>query len=99
MSSDLCKQRDTLLTLIRLGIGHPVTILPESIDWEAIRAMAAEQGLSAIVLDGIEKLPEGCRPLQMVLLQWIGETLQGYEYRYELYRSTIAEVAQRIAVI
>ena len=29
-----------------------------------------------------------------VRLEWIGEVLQGYEYRYELYRRAIAEMAQ-----
>lgn len=45
------------------------------------------------MLDGIEKLPEQYRPPKVFLLEWIGETLQGYEYRYELYCRTIAEMA------
>lgn len=27
-------------------------------------------------------------------MEWIGETLQGYEYRYELYQRAIAELAE-----
>lgn len=27
------------------------------------------------------------------MLEWIGEVLQGYEYRYELYKCVIAEMA------
>lgn len=45
------------------------------------------------MLDGIEKLPDQQRPPKVFLLEWIGETLQGYEYRYELYLRTIAELA------
>ncbi|MBQ7142344.1 MAG: hypothetical protein IJR84_04685 [Bacteroidaceae bacterium] len=63
------------------------------IDWDAMEDLAAEQGLSAIVVDGLEKLPIEQKPPKPVLLQWIGETLQGYEYRYELYCRTIAEMA------
>jgi len=56
-------------------------------------ALAERQGLSAVILDGIERLPDTQRPPKELLLQWIGETLQSYEYRYELYRRAIAELA------
>ena len=49
--------------------------------------------LSAVVVDGVDRLPLELRPPKPILLQWIGETLQGYEYRYELYLRTIAEMA------
>ena len=100
MSSDLCKQRDTLLTLIRLGIGHPVTILPESIDWEAMRAMAAEQGLSAIVLDGAQSLTdrgalnEGRAMDVKLKKQWIGSVIQNFEWKYEEYRKCLGQLAR-----
>ena len=82
------------LSLIRLGIGNAEKApIPEQIDWNQLEDIATSQGLSAILVDGIEKLPEGQRPPKPVLLQWIGETLQAYEYRYELYRRTIAEMA------
>lgn len=81
------------LQLVKLGIGHQASSLPESIDWNGIEDLATEQGLSAILIDGIEKLPESQRPPKELLLQWIGNTLQGYEYRYELYRKAIAEMA------
>lgn len=63
------------------------------IDWSAIRTLAEQQGLYAIVLDGIEKLPASVRPPQEMLLEWIGEVLQGYEYRFEQYEGTIAKLA------
>ncbi len=65
----------------------------EIVDWEAMEELAAEQGLSAVMVDGIEQVPEGVRPPKLVLLQWIGETLQGYEYRYEQYKKAISELA------
>ena len=71
--------------------------LPDSIDWPAIEALANSQGLSAVVLDGIEELRKRSSnvvlPEKKVLTQWIGEVLQGYEYRFELYRRAIAEMA------
>ena len=45
------------------------------------------------MLDGIEKLHEGQRPPKVFLLEWIGETLQGYDYRYKLYKDAIVELA------
>lgn len=39
-------------------------------------SLAAEHGLSAIVLDGIEKLPVEQKPSKELLLEWIGEVLR-----------------------
>lgn len=83
----------TFIALIRLGIGHYSDRLPDTIDWIHIQKIAAEQGLYAIVLDGIEQLSEKQRPPQKVLLEWIGEVFQGYEYRYDQYCKAISELA------
>lgn len=84
---------EAFLTLVRLGIGHKGCSLSGKVDWTAIRAHAEKQGLYAVVLDGIEQLPESQRPTQEVLLEWIGEVLQSYEYCYEQYVKTISEMA------
>lgn len=84
--------KEEFFSLIRLGINHPASISVE-IDWITIEDLAARQGLASIVIDGVEKLPNGKRPPKEVLLQWIGETLQNYEYRFELYQRAIAELA------
>lgn len=90
----MLSNKDTFLQIIRLGIGNAkVAQIPGNVDWSDLETFAAQQGLSAILVDGVEKFPEGQRPPKPVLLQWIGETLQGYEYRYELYLRTIAEMA------
>lgn len=80
------------IQLVRLGIGHRADSIIKKNDWTNINAVAERQGLSAIIVDGIEKLSEEQRPSKELLLQWIGVTLQRYEYRYELYRRTIAEM-------
>ena len=82
------------LELVRLGIGHGTGCkLLTPIDWAALEDLAARQGLSAVVVDGVGKLPENMRPPKPVLLQWIGETLHGFEYRYEQYCKAIAGLA------
>lgn len=81
------------LALARVGIGKAKAVTFSNADWCAIQTIAEQQGLYAIVLDGIEKLPEYNRPKQELLLEWIGEVLQNYEYRYDAYKKTIAEMA------
>ena len=89
--------KETFLSLIRLGIGHRSDIFPQDINWEATQSLANAQGLSAVVLDGIEEWRKQDSaisfPEKRFLTQWIGEVLQGYEYRYELYRRALAEMA------
>lgn len=67
---------EVFLQLVRLGIGQMIDSLPDNIEWEKIQVLAVQQGLSAVVLDGIEILPERLRPPKIFLLQWIGEVLQ-----------------------
>lgn len=91
--------KESFLSLIRLGIGHRADDLPQVVDWNEIQSLSDSQGLSGVVLDGIEE--ERCKrsdgrcklPGKLTLTQWIGEVLQGYEYRYELYCRAIAELA------
>lgn len=66
------------LQLIRAGIGKSAPNLEgleQPIDWVALQDLAEKQGLSAIVLDGVEKLSLEKRPQKKDLLQWIGEVL------------------------
>lgn len=85
--------QESFLNIIRFGIGHQVFNPSSEFDWTAIKSLAARQGLDAVVIDGIERLPESQRPPREKLLEWIGKVLQGYEYRFEMYRQTIAEMA------
>ena len=81
------------LSLIRLGLGDMNTITPSQINWSEVKTLAERQGLSAILVDGMEMLPEVQRPSKECLLQMIGEVMQVYELRYEKYRKAIAELA------
>ena len=87
------------LYLIRIGIGtQPMDggnsiASSGTVDWNAIESLANTHGLSAVLLDGVEKMPVSMRPPKEMLLHWIGNTLQSYESRYEKYRRTIAEMA------
>lgn len=85
--------QDTFLQLVRLGIGHFADHITGEINWNDIQALAERQGLSAIVVDGVEKLPDNMRPPKPVLLQWIGETIQGFEFRFEQYKKAIGSLA------
>lgn len=84
---------DNFLSIIRLGIGKVSPNLSMIVDWQAIKALADKQGLTGIVIDGIEMLPDTRRPPKELLSQWIGEVFQSYENRYKLYQRAIAELA------
>lgn len=82
------------MALIRTGIGNCSNTITRKQDWTAIKALADEHGLSAIVLDSIDYLPENVRPNKEFLLTWIGEILQNFEQGYVLYEKTIAQLAR-----
>ena len=81
------------MALVRQGFGHESRALSQEVDWTAIKALADTHGLSAIVLDSIEHLPESKRPPQVFLFEWIGEVLQNYEYLFDQYGKAISELA------
>lgn len=94
----LSKDYSTFLTLVRLGIGHSYYDLPKDVNWASIKTLADSQGLSAVVLDGIDKchakdadtiamLPQRMR------LEWIGEVMRNYEGRYPVYEKAIGSLA------
>lgn len=84
---------ELFLQLVRLGIGHNANLQTISVDWHEIKALAERHGLSAVVLDGIEKTSRDCKIPFDLKLQWIGEVLQEYEGRYKAYEKTIGEMA------
>lgn len=83
-----------LLVLTRLGIKHSHSVLAEKPDWKGIEALAERQGLTAIILDGMNHLPAEQKPPKEMLLNWIGLVMQGYEYRYSDYEKAIIELAK-----
>lgn len=67
------------------------------VDWVALKSLSEQQGLSAIVLDGLNKvhseggMVQDLMP-QMLRLEWIGATAQ-YEQRYAVYEKSIRDLA------
>lgn len=84
----------SFLSLVQLGLGHSIDIENQGVDWTCIQQNANKHGLSAVVLDGIEKLPDSKRPSKILLLNWIGEVLQSYEQRFEAYETAIRSLAR-----
>lgn len=86
---------ESFLQLVRLGIGTSKEAnISKDVDWARLKALADEQGLTAVLLDGIDKLPADNRPSQIYLLEWIGDVLQNYEQRYEQYKKAIGILAR-----
>lgn len=86
------EEKETLLNLIRLGIGLKPSFTNEITNWTAIKSLADEQGLSGIVLDGVEQLAEDRRPPKIMLLNWIGEVMQ-MESTYAHHRTVAIDMA------
>lgn len=89
----LTNRQKSFLQLVRLGIGTSKDAkISNDVNWVALKAIADRHGLSAVVLDGLNRLPlsslDECGMPQMMRLEWIGEVLQNYEHRYEKYNRT-----------
>ena len=85
--------RDLFLQLVRLGIGvSSDAAIPDHVDWPGMQALAEQQGLLGVALDGIDKLPLKLRPKKQDILQWIGVTLQ-YETQNAVQQKAATEMA------
>lgn len=91
--------KDTFLQLVRLGIGTSKNVkISNDIDWAEVKALADAQGLTAIVLDGLNVVHDSGLLVhgsisQMLRLQWKGEVMQNYEVRYQEYEKAISSLA------
>lgn len=86
--------QDTFFQLVRLGIQSSKNVkIPKEVDWIQVKALADEQGLSAVMMDGIGMLSDDRRPSKELLLTWIGEVLQSYDKRYKSYEKAIGLLA------
>ena len=87
---------ELFLQLVRLGIGTSKDAkISKDVDWAQLKALADAQGLSAVVLEGLNTYGTNLTdtmPLQMKL-EWIGEVLQNYEQRYVAYEKAISSLA------
>lgn len=90
--------KNTFLALVRLGIGNQATVsLPDNIDWNVIEALAKQQGLFGVVVDGVlchfdSTDDADLLPLK-TKLRWIGE-IQLEENRFRYQWNTACKMAQ-----
>ena len=91
------KNNQTLLRLVRIGSGLDSvisdTILPDFPHWQTLYPLALHQGVSAILLDAIGRMPDEMRPAKPVLLQWIGQATM-MERMYARHKERIASFAE-----
>ena len=60
------------LLQVALGNRERLSRTPSAADWAEIYAVSEQQAVTGILLHGIERLPDEQRPMQALLLQWIG---------------------------
>lgn len=105
----LSAEQSYFLHLVRVGIGNESpgdscgkgqSCSGKVVDMSAIKALAERQELAAVVLDGIDRLEgaDGERETSVeneaLMTQWSDAVVVNYEYRHELYRRAIAEMAE-----
>lgn len=88
----------TFLQVVRLGIGTSNDAkVPDDVDWVQLKALADVQGLSAVVLDGLNQVLKSNPQFSFfnvrLKLSWIGEVVQNYEQRYSQYENVIGSLA------
>lgn len=60
------------LLQVALGIRDKLSRVPSAAQWLTLLDEAQSQGVDAVMLGGIERLPKEQRPLINELLEWIG---------------------------
>ena len=60
------------LLQVSLGTRDKLSMVPLPAEWDAVYDEAERQAVEGIMLAGLEHLPGNQRPLQYILLQWIG---------------------------
>ena len=92
--------RKLFIQLIRLGIGNEVDGLDGDVCWPEVLALARNQGLTAIIYDGLNRLiqegrlPEKWEIDDVTKTKLIGTVINAYEQRYKLYSCAISEMAR-----
>lgn len=88
----------TFLQLVKLGIGTSKEVnISNEIDWVALKTLADKQGLTAVILDGVNEVlktnPQLSSLNSQLKISWIGEVMQNYELRYAQYEKAIGSLA------
>lgn len=99
----MANSRDVLLKLVRMAMGWEMDFsLPEDIDWQEVLAIAQEQGVDAIVVDGLDafmtkqsqKSPTlNSEEFKQVLFEAIGDQ-QIIEYNYSCHLEVLKTLSE-----
>jgi len=83
------------LLQVSVGTRDGLSRVPSAVEWQCLFDEAQRQAIAGILACGIERLPKEQQPPQMLLLQWIGLTLQ-IEQRNALTTKVCGEVAGQV---
>lgn len=86
-----------IIDLVRMGEGYDVErIINENIDWHEVFRLAKEQGVAAVVLDGINRCYENGNEIDIdfqTKMEWIGLVTQ-MEQQYKSHEKHLHELAE-----
>ena len=88
---------NAILGLLRIAVCSDVRtaerLLPDIVDWQSVYSVIQHQGISALVLDAIDRLPSELHPPKPLLMQLIGLTAM-MERMYAQHEERIASLAK-----
>ena len=85
--------KQKLLALVEAAINCKKPALSGTIDWQEIYALAAQQGVLALVFDAVATLPVEQQPSKALKMQWIA-SVANIERRYNHHKSAATELAE-----
>ena len=89
------KAEDTLLFLVRLGLGHEVPKDVADVDWNELLDLSLNQGLTGIVVDGMNRCYDAGKTIGIgpsTKMKWIG-AIARMEQNYRFHHEAIRQLA------
>lgn len=86
--------KSEFISLIKAAIHGESTTISDTLDWNQIYAMAAQQGVLALVFDAVATLPLEQQPPRALKMKWIA-SIANIEGRYNYQKKTAMELAEQ----
>lgn len=86
--------KNELLSLAKASINGGVATLNSITEWDKLYAIAAQQGVLALVFDAVETLPIEQQPPRALKMKWIA-SIANIEGRYNYQKKTAMELAEQ----
>lgn len=89
--------RDLFIELLQVTLGarDSLSRVPSALEWEGLYKEAEKQALVGVLTVGLNRLPDAQKPPKLLLLNWIGQTLQ-IEQQNKLTTSVCCSICKQL---